>query len=252
MGEEPRVFNPLDGAVEEELSVLTKQPGLPKDVHEARLPTESVIALDVAAYVADFNARVIGAYEKGIGSQELPADVGVARSLIPAGTAALRDFSYLSAEIPEFIADTCVGCMTCVTECPDAAILGKAIPASRLEREPEFDGTHWARTRKYFDVPARRGLEGALFGIFIDPTKCKGCAECVEVCAELGYDALRMVRKDDGTLERYRRAFNFFRKVGPTPAEYINEKSLADMMLAEESALLYLGGAGSCMGCWLT
>ncbi|MBI2154124.1 MAG: thiamine pyrophosphate-binding protein [Candidatus Rokubacteria bacterium] len=249
MGEEPRVFNPLDGAVEEELSVLTKQPGLPKDVHEARLPTESVIALDVAAYVADFNARVIGAYEKGIGSQELPADVGVARSLIPAGTAALRDFSYLSAEIPEFIADTCVGCMTCVTECPDTAILGKAIPASRLEREPEFDGTHWARTRKYFDVPARRGLEGALFGIFIDPTKCKGCAECVEVCAELGYDALRMVRKDDGTLERYRRAFNFFRKVGPTPAEYINEKSLADMMLAEESALLYLGGAGSCMGC---
>ena len=248
MSDEPKIFNPLEVETEE-VSLGTKEPGLAKDVHEARLPTESILTLDVAEYVADFNARVIGAYEKGVGSQELPADVGIARSLIPAGTAALRDFSYLSPDIPEFIADRCVGCMTCVTECPDTAILGKAIPASRLEGEPEFDGAQWVRTRKYFDVPARKGLEGALFGIFIDSTKCKGCAECVEVCAALGYDALRMVRKQDATLDSYRRAFNFFRKVGPTPAEYINEKSLADMMLAEESALLYVGGAGSCMGC---
>jgi hypothetical protein len=51
-----------------------------------------VLALGVGAYVDDFNARVIGAYEGGTGSQELPADVGGARSLIPPGTAALRDF----------------------------------------------------------------------------------------------------------------------------------------------------------------
>lgn len=248
MSEEARGFNPLEVEVEE-VPIGTKEPGLAKDVHEAQLPTDAVLALDVAAYVADFNARVIGAYEKGVGSQELPADVGIARSLIPPGTAALRDFSHLSPEIPEFIADRCVGCMTCVTECPDTAILAKAIPAARLEADPDFLPGHWARTRKYFDVPARRGLEGALFGIFIDPTKCKGCAECVEVCAALGYDALRMVRKGDATLERYHAAFDFFRRVGPTPPEYINEKSLADMMLAEESALLYLGGAGSCMGC---
>jgi pyruvate/2-oxoacid:ferredoxin oxidoreductase beta subunit/ferredoxin len=254
---EPGSLNPFDAEVEA-VPVGTKEPGLAKDVHEARLPTESVLSLDVAAYVADFNARVIGAYQKGVGSQELPADVGIARSLIPPGTAALRDFSYLSPEIPEFIAAKCVGCMACVTECPDTSILGKAIPASRLEAELSgisdaaergFLGTSWARTRKYFDVPARNGLEGALFGIFIDPTKCKGCAECVEVCTALGYDALRMVRKDQGTLGRYRRAFGFFRKAGPTPPEYINAKALADMMLAEESALLYLGGAGSCMGC---
>ncbi|HXG04047.1 MAG TPA: thiamine pyrophosphate-dependent enzyme, partial [Candidatus Binatia bacterium] len=38
-------------------------------------------------------------------------------------------------------------------------------------------------------------------------------------------------------------------RIGPTPREYINARALADMMLAEESALLYVGGAGSCMGC---
>jgi ferredoxin len=110
-------------------------------------------------------------------------------------------------------------------------------------------GSHWARTKKYFDVPAKKGDEGALFGIFIDPTKCKGCAECVQVCDDLDYHALKMVAKDETTLPRYRAAFNLFRQIGPTPEEYINQKALADFMLAEHAALLYVGGAGSCMGC---
>ncbi|HLF48929.1 MAG TPA: thiamine pyrophosphate-dependent enzyme [Methylomirabilota bacterium] len=237
--------------------ILTKTPGLAKDEHESHLPHASVLDLDVEAYVADFNSRIIGAYAAGTGSQTLPADVGVARSLIPPGTAALRDFSYLALEIPEFIAEKCVGCMTCVTECPDTAILGKAVPEAAIRAAMEtapgderaFLASQWVRTRKYFEVPSLKGLPGAMFGIFVDPTKCKGCAECVEVCHDLGYDALRMVRKEETTLGRYRTAFTFFRRVGPTPKEYINDKALADMMLAEASALLYVGGAGSCMGC---
>ncbi len=248
-------FNPLDVASENVYGRGTKTPGLAKDMHES-LPIEHLLDLDLEAYVDDFNARVIGAYAAGTGSQTLPADAGVARSLIPAGTAALRDFSYLAPEIPEFDADRCVGCMTCVTECPDTAILGKAIPASQVEAAIGADGNdgdflrhRWAKTRKYFEVPAKKGVEGALFGIFIDHTKCKGCAECVQVCADLGYNALRMVPKSDPLLGRYRKAFELYRRVGPTPPTYVNEKALADMMLAEESALLYVGGAGSCMGC---
>ena len=98
-------------------------------------------------------------------------------------------------------------------------------------------------------MPAKKGDEGALFGIFIDPTKCKGCAECVQVCDELDYHALKMVAKDEKTLPRYRSAFNLFRQIGPTPEKYINERAFADFMLAENSSLLYVGGAGSCMGC---
>ncbi|MBI2467677.1 MAG: 4Fe-4S binding protein, partial [Candidatus Rokubacteria bacterium] len=196
-------FDPYEADAEEP-ELGTKTRGASKESHEVQLIPSGVLALDVQAYVDDFNARVIGAYEKGAGSHELPADVGVARSLIPPGTAALRDFSYLAPAIPELDAERCVGCMTCVTECPDTAILGKAIPASRLEAalakvgdpaERGFLASHWVRTRKYFDVPAKKGLEGALFGIFMDPTKCKGCAECVEVCADLGYHALRMTPK---------------------------------------------------------
>ena len=230
--------------------------GYGQDTHDG-LPAEHLLALDLEAYVDDFNARVIGAYAAGTGSQSLPADAGVARSLIPAGTAALRDFSYLAPEIPDLAAARCVGCMTCVTECPDTAILARAIPAARVEAEledaadpaeREFLAGRWARTRKYFEVPERKGLPGALFGIFVDQTKCKGCGECVQVCADLGYDALRMVPKTPEGLVRHRQAFELFRRLGPTPAEYVNDKALADMMLAEES-LLYVGGAGSCMGC---
>src|SRR6476660_3858847 len=83
--------------------------------------------------VHDFNDRVIRGYEAGRGEKELPADLAVARSLIPAGTAALRDFSYVAPEIPEYIRDNCTGCMDCVTECPDTAILGKVIAEPELE-----------------------------------------------------------------------------------------------------------------------
>src|SRR5271154_2529703 len=93
--------------------------------------------------VDDFNERIIRGYEEGYGEKELPADLGTARSLVPAGTAALRDFSNISPEIPEYITENCTGCMDCVTECPDTAILGKVLSEVELEQRlkivPEAD-----------------------------------------------------------------------------------------------------------------
>jgi pyruvate ferredoxin oxidoreductase beta subunit len=259
MAETEILFNPLEDDSHEAIFVPgIKRAGTAMETHEATYADSHLIELDLDKYVDDFNRRVIGAYQEGKGSAVLPADLGVARSLIPAGTGALRDFSYIASDIPKFDFAKCVGCMTCVTECPDTAILGKAIAESKVEKalnaisddsERAWVRSHWARTKKYYEVPAKKGDEGALFGIFIDPTKCKGCAECVQVCDELEYHALEMVAKDEQTLPRYRSAFNFFRQIGPTPEQYINERAFADFMLAEQSSLLYVGGAGSCMGC---
>src|SRR6516162_10834592 len=74
--------------------------------------------------VVDFNERIIRGYEEGYGEKHLPADLSVARSLIPAGTASLRDFSYIAPDIPEYKPSNCTACMDCVTLCPDTAILG--------------------------------------------------------------------------------------------------------------------------------
>jgi pyruvate ferredoxin oxidoreductase beta subunit len=205
--------------------------------------------------VADFNDRVVGAYNDGSAEKGLEADVQMARSVIPAGTGALRDFSYIAPDIPEFITVNCVGCMDCVTQCPDTAILARVVEPQTLEQAlagmtSETERTkmaeQWAVTNKYYTVLEKKGVGGGKFGIFIDPTKCKGCAECVDACGD--HDALKMIRKDDQNILWYKDAFNFFRSLPETPKKYINDKALSDMMLTER-ALLYVGGAGSCMGC---
>ncbi len=207
--------------------------------------------------VQEFFDRVLPEYNQGTGPETLEADLAVARSAIPAGTAFFRDFSYLAPEIPEFLHENCVGCMTCVNECPDTAILGKVVPVDVLEShlaeiedeaERNFMRRQFAVTNKFYKVPERQGKTPGLFGIFIDPTKCKGCAECVEACDDLGYHALKMIHKEDRTVPIYQKSIQFFRKLPPTPQEYINDRVAVDMMLAEQS-LLYVGGAGSCAGC---
>ncbi|MBA3875318.1 MAG: thiamine pyrophosphate-binding protein [Anaerolinea sp.] len=249
---------------------------------ESQLDRPATVApplLDIDAYVEEFGRTVVPAYRRGIADRELPADAGLARSIIPPATAAVRDFSRLAPRIPDLLAEKCVGCMACVSACPDTAILGVVVP------EPELDGrieaftasvagstndgatagvtaelatstarSHFADTQKYGEVPARRGLDRGQFGIFVDPVHCKGCAECVEVCAALGHDALIMIDKvaaeptGESTLDRYERDIRFFRSLPPTPPEYRNEKALVDLMLGEH-ALGYVGGAGSCAGC---
>ena len=85
--------------------------------------------------IADFNDRVVGAYNAGTAEKGLEADDQLARSVIPGGTGALRDFSYISTDIPLFITENCVGCMECVTQCPDTAILGKVVEPSVLDQQ---------------------------------------------------------------------------------------------------------------------
>ena len=205
--------------------------------------------------IADFNDRVVGAYNSGLAERGLPADDMVARSIVPAGTGALRDFSYIAPDIPEFIPDKCVGCMECVTQCPDTAILGKVAEPSALDQQlagiedeslRQHIDSQWAITNKYYTVLEKKGLGGGRFGIFIDPTKCKGCAEYVDACGD--HAALRMMRKTGDNMQWFQKSWQFYRSMPETPARFVNEKALADMMLTERS-LLYVGGAGSCMGC---
>ncbi len=246
---------------------LVKEAGEPKELHESRLGA-ALPVLDMSAYVEEFGRSVVPAYRRGVADLELPADAGLARSIVPPGTSATRDFSRLAPRIPEFLLEKCVGCMACVAACPDTAILATVVPEPQLEEriatfaagqaDPAVAAAtargRFAPTTKYGDVPARKGLDRGAFGIFVDPVHCKGCAECVEVCAALGHDALIMIDKVDhepsgeSTLERFARDMRLFRALPPTPEAYRNDKALADLLLGEH-AIGYVGGAGSCAGC---
>jgi pyruvate ferredoxin oxidoreductase beta subunit len=210
------------------------------------LPQDGVLASD-----AGFR-QVLDAYNSGH-FEALESDFDSARSIMPPGTGAERDFSYVATEIPWFDATKCVGCMECVNECPDTAILAKVTPEGRfkacLSAETQAQAAsaeaHALRGAKYYQAAEKRGLEGGVFSLYVDPSKCKGCGECVDVCGSR--DALKMVFKKPGMVEESRADFNFFKRLPGTPSAYIT-KAPADIMLDPKS-LLYVGGAGSCMGC---
>ena len=198
--------------------------------------------------------RVLEAYASG-GEEELVADRDLARSLIAPASSARRDFTHLAPDIPEFLPAQCVGCMECVTECPDSAIIAKVIEPAPLEQALAAEPNETLRaelrrqfveTQKFHTLPQKKGETGGLFSLVIDPTKCKGCGECVVVCGS--HQALRMVKKSPTVLGWHQKSTAFLHKLPATPKRFLSEKALADLMLSDE-AWLYAGGAGSCMGC---
>ncbi len=205
--------------------------------------------------IADFNERVIGAYNSGLAERGLPADDQTARSVVPAA----RGRSAISA----------ISLPTSRSSSPKTA--SGAWNASRSVRTRRFWARWWSPRRsmstshgsptkpsariwprsgatRTSTTPClrRRAWAAASSASSSIRRKCKGCAECVDACGD--HDALKMIRKNDQNMKWYRTAFEMYKSVPETPAKFINEKALADMMLAERS-LLYVGGAGSCMGC---
>jgi pyruvate/2-oxoacid:ferredoxin oxidoreductase beta subunit/NAD-dependent dihydropyrimidine dehydrogenase PreA subunit len=144
--------------------------------------------------------------------------------------------------------------MDCVTLCPDTAILGKVLSESEFEKklaeipddaDRQMFRLQWSKTRKYYEGPAKKVGEGGVFAIIIDPSKCKGCAECVTVCDD---DALKMIPKTEQVMTDIRKGHRFFKQFGPSDSRYVNDNLLIDMMLKEQTHV-YVGGAGSCAGC---
>src|SRR5437588_10428882 len=145
--------------------------------------------------------------------------------------------------------------MQCFTECPDTTILGKVLSEPEYEEKLKSLPTdadramfrkYWSKTKKYYEAPQKKGLPPGMFSIIIDPSKCKGCAECVTVCAE--DEALKMITKTDDVMQEARKSHRFFKNFGPSDQRYISDSLLIDMMLKEQTHI-YVGGAGSWAGC---
>ena len=69
-----------------------------KDIPAAAPSADNLDALPLVD-IDKFNTEVIGAYNDGL-DDDLEADLDTARSIIPAGTGAYRDFSYIAPELP--------------------------------------------------------------------------------------------------------------------------------------------------------
>jgi pyruvate-ferredoxin/flavodoxin oxidoreductase len=118
----------------------------------------------------------------------------------------------------------------------------------------ELGDFQFALTRPYFDVPEKdQPNSGGLFSITINPTTCKGCMECVEVCDD---DALRPVRQTEESVARLRKDWDLWTDLPTTPEKYnriddLEEKigPLETILLNKDAYLSFASGDGACLGC---
>jgi pyruvate-ferredoxin/flavodoxin oxidoreductase len=109
-----------------------------------------------------------------------------------------------------------------------------------------------ARTRPFFDsmekeVPG----SGGLFSAAVDPWKCTGCLQCVEVC---GAGALTSIDQTDDVLATLEEQFTFMSKLPNTPKRFTEgstspEGDIKRMLLDHTNYYATTGGHGACRGC---
>ncbi len=109
-----------------------------------------------------------------------------------------------------------------------------------------------AKTRPFFDAMEKdKPGSGGLFSAAIDPWKCSGCLECIDVC---GPGALKVRQQDAALLDSLQARFEFLSKTPNTPARFV-EGSLAPegdtkrLMLDRANYYATTGGHGACRGC---
>jgi len=109
-----------------------------------------------------------------------------------------------------------------------------------------------ARTRAFFDAMERKETgAGGLFSATIDPWKCTGCLECVDVC---GPDALVAVDQDNAVMATLSERFEFLTKLPNTPPRFSDVESapggdLKRLFLDHDHYYATTGGHGGCRGC---
>jgi pyruvate-ferredoxin/flavodoxin oxidoreductase len=132
----------------------------------------------------------------------------------------------------------------------ESEVLGKEFGWFR----EELGDFEFALTRPYFDLLEKdQPNSGGLFSITINPTTCKGCMECIEVCND---DALRSIPQTEETVANLRKNWDLWTDLPTTPEKFnriddLEEKigPLQTMLLNKDAYLSFASGDGACLGC---
>ncbi|KAA5602055.1 2-oxoacid:acceptor oxidoreductase family protein [Blastochloris sulfoviridis] len=109
-----------------------------------------------------------------------------------------------------------------------------------------------ARTRPFFDAMEKdKPGTGGLYSVAIDPWKCSGCLECIDVC---GPGALKERQQDAALLDTLQARFEFLSHTANTPTRFTDSalKEGGDtkrLMLDRANYYSTTGGHGACRGC---
>ena len=106
--------------------------------------------------------------------------------------------------------------------------------------------------RPFFDAMEKdKPGSGGLFSAAVDPWKCTGCLECVDVC---GPGALKPRHQDAALLDTLQARFEFLSKTPNTPARFVDGalapgEDTKRLMLDRANYYATTGGHGACRGC---
>ncbi len=109
-----------------------------------------------------------------------------------------------------------------------------------------------ARTKPFFDAMEKtKPGSGGLYGVNVDPWKCTGCLECVEVC---GPGALVSREQDGALLQTLQQRFDFMSKTPNTPTRFVADAlqsggEIKRLLLDRANYYSTTGGHGACRGC---
>ncbi|MBE9567554.1 MAG: hypothetical protein IMF14_02585 [Proteobacteria bacterium] len=109
-----------------------------------------------------------------------------------------------------------------------------------------------AKTRPFFDAMERNEAgSGGLYSASIDPWKCTGCLECVDVC---GPGALSAEKQSSQLQAEMSRNFEFLNSTSNTPARFTDNAiepggDSKRLLLDHDNYYAMTGGHGACRGC---
>ncbi len=140
-----------------------------------------------------------------------------------------------------------------VSDAVNALHVDNAVLKRNLGRVAEvLAGFPVARTRPFFDAmeKAQPG-SGGLFSVGVDPWKCSGCLECIEVC---GPGALVERHQDAELLDTLQKRFEFLSRTPSSPNRFVDGATDASgdakrLLLDRDNYYAMTGGHGACRGC---
>ncbi len=204
---------------------------------------------------ADFNDIVIDSYSGENADSTLSAYHFFARSQMPAGTAAKRNVNNQSTRLPVFDSNKCTGCLDCLSMCPDSAIHGKIVPECDIDfyiedfsndkNENKILKKQFVSGEKLSGTSEKVKYENGNLIISIDPSKCKGCDICVNICDN---GAFSLSLKNEKPIKSRSTIFEFYNTLPETEKKYFDGDKAANIMLSPESNL-FTGGTNACSGC---
>jgi len=109
-----------------------------------------------------------------------------------------------------------------------------------------------AKTKPFFGAMEQAvSGTGGLYSVNIDPWKCSGCLECVDIC---GSGALSAQRQDAQVLETLKQEFTFLSRTHNTPLRFWEKVmdrggDAKRLLLDRDNYYTLSGGHGACRGC---